>query len=92
MRVGQIRVELARVLTEITGVCYPPAGIEQTNRSLDKRKRVNYDAYYWNAAPSGTGAVLSSKFTMKQVVEAYKLDKNAVEVSRQSVNVRSLNK
>jgi hypothetical protein len=78
MRVGLKRIELARILTEITGLSYSPNCIKQANRTQDRRKMTNYDAYYWYALPDKHGAVLSSRYTMSQIIDAYNNGKTVI--------------
>jgi hypothetical protein len=81
MKVGKIRIELAKILTEITELPYSPDSISQANRSQDERSRVNIDPYYWRAKPASKyGAILFSTYTMRAIVEAYKCDNKSIAI------------
>jgi len=87
MKIGAKRIALAKILSDLTGLDYPASGLSQANRSQDKRKRVNYDAWYWNAQPKNEGAVLSSTYTMGQIIEAYNAGKT-IAIKDNEVSVK----
>lgn len=80
MRVGIIRLKLSQILTKLTDVDYPAENISQTNRAASPRKLTNIDIYYWYALPvrHSPGSVLSSSYTMKDIVTAHEKGKQII--------------
>lgn len=77
MKIGILRIQLAKILTEITGNDYLPEGIRQTNVTLSGK--CWSDPYYFIARPPKHGMYLASSYTMREIIDAYnKGDKIAI--------------
>lgn len=81
MKVGKLRIELAKILTETTGFEYPPEGIRQSNSTVGARSRSWSDPHYFIAIPKRYGAVLASTYTMKEIINAH-TEGRKIEIDR----------
>jgi hypothetical protein len=68
--VGQKRIELAKILTDLTGFEYKPENIKQANGTVGNRSKTWHDAFYWSAMSTATGAVIASRYTMTEIINA----------------------
>lgn len=72
MKIGKKRRQLSKILSNLSGISYPPEKIRQANCTVGARSRSWMDAFYWLALPDKVGAVLASRCTMSEIIEAHK--------------------